>query len=922
MSLQWTNHGGEAVCRALEVDPSQGLTAAEAVTRRKRHGENTIDRGSRVSALAIFLNQFKDFMVLVLLGATFLSALLGEYTDAITILIIVVCNAFMGLIQEYRAERSLEVLQKMTAPRVTVRREGTLTTVPTREVVPGDICLLQAGDLVGADIRLLSVQALAVNEAALTGESVTVDKEVSLLPDPVSSPGDALNMAFSGTTVVAGRALGVVVATAMNTQLGQIAHLISRMTPPPTPLQQRLSSLGRLLILFCLVICAAVIFLGCRRGEPVYQMFMSGVSLAVAAIPEGLPAIVTISLALGVQRMIRRRAIVRRLPTVETLGSASVICSDKTGTLTQNRMSLEQLYGGGNLYKVEGGRYRRWQGRTWGELRPGDPLTRLALTIAAGCNNAYYEDGSFHGDPTEVGLAEAAREAGIKIFSRERILEIPFTSERKMMSVVWGGERRRLLVKGAPETLLARCRYRWSEGKVLPLTARDRREIMANLEEMASHSLRSLAVAYRNLDNPGRPGPRPAASPPQFPSTQSAPTPAPAPTPEQLERELVWVALLGLEDPPRPEARPAIRLCRRAGIRVIMITGDHRATAVSIALRLGIMESGASLQEGVLTGNQLEAMGDQELLKVIGRIAVFARVSPTHKLRIVRALRKRGGVVAMTGDGVNDAPAIKEADIGIAMGRSGTDVAREAADLVLSDDNFSTIVSAIEEGRHIYNNIRKFIRFLLGCNLGEILTMLLAILLNLPLPLRPIQILWINLVTDGFPALALGVDRPEPGLMQHPPRRREEGVFGGGLWARLAIRGWFISLVTILVFSYGLRGGGDILRAQTMAFATLIISQLVYVFECRSGEGRLLWDNTQPIPWPLPAAVASSFFLMCLVIYLPALNPIFYTVPLSLTDWQPVLGAGLLPTLVDQLCLLLERGLKGRKFRYKGSPTR
>lgn len=891
MSLQWTNLTGEEVCRAMQVDFQQGLTAAEAAVRRKRYGENTIDRAPRPSALSIFINQFKDFMVLVLLGATFLSAVLGEYTDAITILIIVVCNAFLGLIQEYRAERSLEALQKLTAPKAAVRREGTINIVPTKEVVPGDILLLEAGDLVGADMRLLSVQALSINEAALTGESVAVNKSAALLPEPVSFPGDALNMAFSGTTVVAGRAQGVAVATAMNTQLGQIAHLISQMAPPQTPLQQRLNSLGRLLVLLCLAICAAVTLLGCRRGEPVYQMFMSGVSLAVAAIPEGLPAIVTISLALGVQRMIRRRAIVRRLPAVETLGTASVICSDKTGTLTQNRMRLEQIYGDEKLYKIEGKQYRLWKGDAWEKTGLGDPLTELALTISARCNNAFYEAGSFRGDPTEVGLAEAARAAGIKIRPQDREMEIPFTPERKMMSVIWGGARRQLLVKGAPETLLTRCRYRWSGGKAVPLTVGDRREITARLEQMASLSLRSLAVAYRNL-NPN--------------------SPFSALPPEKLEQDLIWVAVLGLEDPPRPEALPAIRLCRKAGIRVIMITGDHRATAVAIARRLGIMGS----RDEVLTSSQLEAMDDRELLRVIRQVAVFARVSPAHKLRIVRALRKQGGVVAMTGDGVNDAPAIKEADIGIAMGLSGTDVAREAADLVLSDDNFSTIVSAIEEGRHIYNNIRKFIRFLLGCNLGEILTMLLAILLNLPLPLKPIQILWINLVTDGFPALALGIDQPEPELMEQPPRKREEGVFGGGLWFRLAVRGWFISMVTILAFSYAL-SSGDILRAQTIAFATLITSQLAYVFECRSGEGRVFWVKSRPANRPLLAAVGSSFMLMCLVIYLPALNPIFYTVPLNLRDWQLVLGTGLLPTLIDQFCLTVEWGYKITGFRQR-----
>jgi Ca2+-transporting ATPase len=882
---EWTTLSGEEVCRRLNLDPDLGLTETEVERRRRRWGDNVLVESRRMALFVLILNQFKDFMVLILLGATLISALLGEYSDALTIVIIVLINAFLGLIQEYRAERSLTALKKLAAPRTKVMRGGAIAIIPARELVPGDFVYLEAGDRVSADLRLLVVQSLSINESALTGEAEAVLKRAYPLPAAAGTPGDAFNMAFSGTEVLAGRGYGVATATGMHTEIGRIAHLIEGAEQAVTPLSQRLERLGKILVAACVAICAGITALGVARGEEIYFMFMAGVSLAVAAIPEGLPAIVSVSLALGVQRMIRRRAIVRRLPAVETLGSASIICSDKTGTLTENRMSVSRLYCGGSLFKMEDKKFWIKEEQGWAKAGPGGfEKLHLPLTIAAYCNNAYPERGSFKGDPTEVALAEASLLAGFKVTGKEmrRKKEFPFSSERKMMSIVFSAAGKQTLqLKGAPELVLQRCRYEYAGGKIDSLDPARRRELLEQVERLASLGLRALAVAYREL--------------PANEDLEEA---------ERVEKDLVWSGLLGLEDPPRPEVLPAIRLCRQAGIRVIMITGDHRATAEALARRLEILRPGGE----ILTGEDLNRMDDRRFKQLIGRVDVFARVSPAHKLRIVHALKSTGEVVAMTGDGINDAPAIKEADIGIAMGQMGTDVTRETADLVLSDDNFSTIVAAVEEGRNIYSNIRKFIRFLLGCNTGEVLTMVLAILAGMPLPLQPIQILWINLVTDGLPALALGADAPEKSLMSQPPRRRGESIFSGRLWGKLLIRGALIALATVVVFGISLAGDGDLPKAQTLAFATLITAQLAYVFDCRS-DGKVFGPDSRPPNWYLTAAVATSFILMLLVIYQPFLSGIFYTIPLPLYDWALVGAAGVLPSVLDGAGALSKRAL-------------
>lgn len=880
----WTALSADKILQRFKTAPETGLTVREAEKRQRRWGKNVLADSHRLSLPLLFLNQFRDFMVLVLLGATLLAALLGEYTDALTILVIVLLNALLGLVQEYRAERSLEALKKLSAPRARVLRGGKIRTVAAAEVVPGDLVYLEAGDRVSADLRLLEVRNLTVNEAPLTGESAAVFKQSGALAVPAASPGDAANMAFSGTEVLAGRGRGLAVAIGMQTEIGRIAHLIKEAERSATPLQARLGRLGQILVWACLAVCAATALLGIARGQPPYEMLMAGISLAVAAIPEGLPAIVTVSLALGVQRMIRRRAIVRRLPAVETLGSATVICSDKTGTLTENRMSVNRIFAGDSLYRFSESRFQPEVkqgpgGKKKTAFSPREGVLHFSLFIAAQCNNAYREGSAYRGDPTEAALLEAAAAAGIRPDQRFREKEYPFTPERKMMSVIrQKGGRRQLLLKGAAEIVLGRCRYYCSDKKgIAALTAAKRKELLSQLEIMAGLALRPLAVAYRDL-----------------PATAVTKTvPAQADEAAAAETDLVWAGLFGLEDPPRPEALPAIRLCRRAGIKVIMITGDHRSTAEAIARRLEILKPGGR----VITGEELNLLDDRQLEREIGPVRVFARVSPFHKLRIVRALKKRGEVVAMTGDGINDAPAVKESDIGIAMGLTGTDVTREAASLVLSDDNFSTIVAAVEEGRTIYSNIRKFIRFMLGCNTGEVLTMLLAVLCGLPLPLRPIQILWINLVTDGLPALALGVDPPAEELMESPPRRRDEGLFSRGLWGKLLLRGVLIGVVTVSLFSLALSAGETATRARTIAFAALITAQLVYVYDCRS-EGLSL--QKRPRNLLLDAAVLSSCLLMVAVIQHPRLSVLFDTVALTAGEWAVVCAAAFLPALVDR----------------------
>lgn len=888
---RWIDWDQQRVTAHFGVNPNQGLHTKEAKSRLEQAGENQIEEGEKISLFKVFIEQFKDFMVLVLLAATVVSGILGEYHDAIAIVAIVILNAVLGFVQEVRAEKSLSALKKLSAPTARVLRDGEWNKIDAVHLVPGDIIAMESGDRIPADIRLLSAESLYIEESALTGESLPVNKDPARLAQNELPLGDRKNMAYMSTMVVRGSGVGVVVQTGMSTEMGTIAHLIRSTESGETPLQRRLEQLGKILIIVALLLTAVVVVTGIMHGHDAYKMFLAGVSLAVAAIPEGLPAIVTIALALGVQRMIRRKAIVRKLPSVETLGCASVICSDKTGTLTQNKMTVTHLWLDGKVQEI----------RQIQQQKMLSPSMERLWEIGVLCNNAHIfpmkERGFLKknisqwrvdGDPTEAALLIAAAHQSMtqKDLQAEwkRIKEFPFDSIRKMMSVIYEHRsgKKVLFVKGAPDVLIGRCVKSLEQGREFTFSERAKNQALQVNNHLASKALRNLAFAYRVWDGP-------------LATTQLSE--------ERLERDLVFVGLAGMIDPPREEARDAIQRCKQAGIRTVMITGDHEATAVAIAQQLGIVRT----QGLTVSGKDLYNMSNKDFLQKVDEIDVYARVSPEHKIKIVKALQKQGHVVAMTGDGVNDAPAIKAADIGIAMGITGTDVSKEASSLVLADDNFATIVAAIEEGRNIYDNIRKFISYLLASNVGEILVMFLAMLMGLPLPLVPIQILWVNLVTDGLPAMALGVDPAEENTMNRAPRNSRESVFARGVGWKIVSRGLLIgfwSLVAFLVTYY--QAPEQLALAQTVAFATLVFSQLIYVFDCRS-SGSIF--NRNPFSnIPLVIAVLLSVVMLLVVIYYPPLQPIFHTVSLGLREWILVCVTSLFPVvlagLVDQLRLV------------------
>jgi Ca2+-transporting ATPase len=892
--VNWYSQDEKTVEATLQTDIEQGLHWKEANKRLQKVGANKLQDQSTISPFALLLNQFKDFMVLVLLIATFISGLLGEYTDAITIIAIVVLNAILGFIQEYRAEKSLIALKELTAPTAHVIREGMLQEIPATELVPGDIIYFEAGDRIPADVRLFEAKGVYIEESALTGESLPVQKEAGqIMNDQEVNLGDQVNMAFMGTLVTRGSGQGMVVDTGMSTQMGQIAELIQTTESIQTPLQHRLEQLGKVLITVALILTALVVVTGIWHGHDAYKMFLAGVSLAVAAIPEGLPAIVTIALALGVQRMIRRKAIVRKLPSVETLGCASVICSDKTGTLTQNKMTVTHMWTNNELIEVTGGGYDpKGEFIHEGKLLSftQKPYVKRMLEYGAMCNNSYLseeeaeESGLFKrkktywditGDPTEGAIVVLGAKAGVwkeqidQLY--QRLEEFPFDSTRKMMSVMVQSQYgdKKIVTKGAPDVLLDQCSHILWKGKVTLLTQGMKQKVLQANDKLAGMALRNLAIAYREVKGAEA----------LFSEAQA-------------EQKLIFVGLFGMIDPPRQEVKQAIMECRRAGIKTVMITGDHQKTAEAIAAQLGILP-----KDGVsLNGKQLQKLSDQEFSEIVERVSVYARVSPEHKLRIVKALQKKGHVVAMTGDGVNDAPAIKAADIGIAMGITGTDVSKEAASLVLSDDNFTTIKAAIEEGRNIYENIRKFIRYMLSSNVGEILVMFFAMLAGMPLPLVPIQILWVNLVTDGLPAMALGVDKSEKQVMNQPPRDRKESVFARGLAWKIMSRGFLIGITTLAAFWLTLQSDPEnLIKAQTIAFSTLVMAQLIHVFDCRS-DTSIFSRNPFQNKWLLVAVVISTLMLLG-VMYLESLQPIFRTVALSLREWIFVLFFAALPSV-------------------------
>ncbi|MGE5571939.1 MAG: cation-translocating P-type ATPase [Bacteroidota bacterium] len=902
----WHSLGPSAVASILKTSLATGLSSREAERRLDREGPNEIRQVNKASALKMLLDQFSDFMVLVLIAAAGVSIALGEMGDALAILAIVTLNAVLGFVQEYRAERSLEALKQLAAPSARVIRDGTPVEVKAREVVPGDLLLIEVGDRIPADARLVEHMALEVEESALTGESLPATKRSDDILAASSALGDRRNMVFMGTVVTRGHGKAVVVATGMDTEIGRIAHLIQEDRDELTPLQQRLEHLGRTLVFICVGLCAFVSVAGILRGEGVLEMFLAGVSLAVAAIPEGLPAVVTIALALGVQRMSRRNAIVRRLPAVETLGCTTVICSDKTGTLTRNQMTLTEIDLAGRVIEATGTGYTP-HGQFTEAGRPIDPSRddhlALALKIGLYCNNArLMHDGrvvdpgaamrpqqrpgpgpgpgtrapadrwEVLGDPTEGALVVAAAKAGMVrngsgATGRPRLLhEVPFDSDRKMMTTIYedpSGVGALAYVKGAPEVVAGVCSSILVAGRVRPMTYRDRDLLLERSAQMAARGLRVLALAYRELPRGFRPD-------------------------GTIETNLTFVGLAGMVDPPREDVKRAVRTARSAGVRTIMVTGDHAGTAVAIARALDLIAGDGRGDVRAIAGAELDRMTDDALGKAVATTQVFARVSPEHKLRIVRALKGQGHIVAMTGDGVNDAPAVKEADIGVAMGMSGTDVTREAAAMVLADDNYATIVAAVEEGRAIYDNIRKFIRYLLACNAGEVLTMLIAVLVGLPLPLVPMQILWMNLVTDGLPAIALGIDPVDPDVMTREPRRPKEGVFSRGLGLKIASQGVFIGLCTIAAFLVSLFLHADLTRARTVAFTSLVMAQLFYVFHCRSEYRSIAEMN----PWSNPyliGAVLVSAAMQLSVIYGPGVQGVFHTTALGGIDWLLVL---------------------------------
>ena len=875
------------VVEILKTDINEGLSTAEIARRLENYGYNELAEKQKIPWWKHFIAQFRDFMVLVLLCATLISAVVGEYVDAITILAIVLINALLGFIQENRAERSIKALKQLTAPNATVIRDGTVQQIPARELVPGDLLVHEAGDKLAADARLVHVSNLEVEEAALTGESLPTRKLCDRQYAEDTSLGDRKNMVYAGTIVTRGRGKSVVCGTGSSSEVGRIADMIQEAEDEDTPLQRRLEHLGKLLVWGCLAICAVVVAIGILKGEPIFLMCMAGISLAVAAIPEGLPAIVTVCLTLGVQRMIKENAIVRKLPAVETLGCVTVICSDKTGTLTQNAMTARRAYVAGTTYDITGSGYEISGEflRNKQKVEPRrDKNLELCLIASSLCNNSVIKQNSvpitgiwrrkqssgwsIEGDPTEGALAVAAAKAGIWRTdlenSLERIGEIPFESERRLMSVVYQDKENATYIytKGAPDTVLGLCDTHVKDDQEIPLTKDDLQTIKQYHDDMTSGALRVLGLAYRRLN----------------------PTEGPD---DNIEESLVFIGLIGMIDPPREEAKQAIKLCRDAGIKAVMITGDHPNTAVAIARELQLYEDSAHT---ALTGLDLDKMSEQEFSRIVGKVTVYARVSPSHKLRIVRALKQNGHIVAMTGDGVNDAPAVKEADIGISMGITGTDVTKEASSMILADDNFATIVAAVEEGRGIYDNIRKFIRYLLSCNIGEVLTMFITSLAGLPLPLLPVQVLWVNLVTDGLPALALGVDPTEANCMHRPPRHPKESVFSRGLSWKIGKRGVQIGLSTVLVFTYVYLFQNDLALARTMAFCTLVFCQLFHVFDCRSESYTIFELGLLTNPYLL-LAVAASTVMQLAVIYIPFLSNIFSTVPLSSINWLLILTA-------------------------------
>ncbi|MDM0944729.1 calcium-transporting P-type ATPase, PMR1-type [Clostridium perfringens] len=867
----WYKKSKNEILQELDVDEKNGLSSTEALRRLEKYGKNKLETKKKKTLFKQFLSQLKDVMIYILIIAAIISAFLGEISDALIILLVIIINAVIGVIQESKAEKALDALKELSTPKALVKRDGSLKEILSEDIVPGDIVIIDAGRYIPGDLRLIDTANLKIEESAFTGESVPSEKDASFLPDKEIPIGDQNNMAFMSTLATYGRGVGVVVGTGMNTEIGKIAKMIEQEENDETPLQKKLSELGKILGFLAVGICILIFIISFFQGRDLLEMFLTSISLAVAAIPEGLPAIVAIVLALGVQRMVKKNAIIRKLPAVETLGSVSIICSDKTGTLTQNKMTVTTVYTNDSYIKES-------------EFNLNDNESKLLVDCMVLCNDATYSEKSQTGDPTEIALLESPFKLNILKEKLEkefkRIDEIPFDSDRKLMTTVnlVDDKKARVFTKGALDSILSICNKISINGKLLDFSKEYKAKVLENSNIMSDKALRVLAFAYKDISKENI-------------------------VLDSLEKDLVFIGMVGMIDPPRLEVKDSIKLCKSAGITPVMITGDHKNTAFAIANELGIAEDISQ----AITGHEIDKFKEEEFNEKIINYRVFARVSPEHKVKIVKAFKSHGNIVSMTGDGVNDAPSLKAADIGVAMGITGTDVSKGASDMILTDDNFSTIVSAVEEGRKIYLNIKKSIVFLLSCNLGEILTLFTAILLNWNSPLQPIHILWVNLITDSFPALALGVDKTKEDVMNNPPRNPKESIFIKSDKIQLIINGVLIGGITLFAFKLGERLYADsLIHAQTMAFVVLSVSQLFLSLSLRSNTKSAfslgIFSNKY-----LVYSILLGIFLQVIIISISFIANIFKVTPLLLYDWIVVILVSLIPFAINEILKLFRK---------------
>ncbi|HAT4339658.1 TPA: calcium-transporting P-type ATPase, PMR1-type [Clostridium perfringens] len=867
----WYKKSKNEILKDLDVDEKNGLSSTEALRRLEKYGKNKLETKKKKTLFKQFLSQLKDVMIYILIIAAIISAFLGEISDALIILLVIIINAVIGVVQESKAEKALDALKELSTPKALVKRDGSLKEILSEDIVPGDIVIIDAGRYIPGDLRLIDTANLKIEESAFTGESVPSEKDASFLPDKEIPIGDQNNMAFMSTLATYGRGVGVVVGTGMNTEIGKIAKMIEQEENDETPLQKKLSELGKILGFLAVGICILIFIISFFQGRDLLEMFLTSISLAVAAIPEGLPAIVAIVLALGVQRMVKKNAIIRKLPAVETLGSVSIICSDKTGTLTQNKMTVTTVYTNDSYIKES-------------EFNLNDNESKLLVDCMVLCNDATYSEKSQTGDPTEIALLESPFKLNILKEKLEkefkRIDEIPFDSDRKLMTTVnlVDDKKARVFTKGALDSILSICNKISINGKLLDFTKEYKAKVLENSNIMSDKALRVLAFAYKDISKENI-------------------------VLDSLEKDLVFIGMVGMIDPPRLEVKDSIKLCKSAGITPVMITGDHKNTAFAIANELGIAEDISQ----AITGHEIDKFKEEEFNEKIINYRVFARVSPEHKVKIVKAFKSHGNIVSMTGDGVNDAPSLKAADIGVAMGITGTDVSKGASDMILTDDNFSTIVSAVEEGRKIYLNIKKSIVFLLSCNLGEILTLFTAILLNWNSPLQPIHILWVNLITDSFPALSLGVDKTKEDVMNNPPRNPKESIFVKSDKVQLIINGVLIGGITLFAFKLGERLYPDsLIHAQTMAFVVLSVSQLFLSLSLRSNTKSAfslgLFSNKY-----LVYSILLGIFLQVIIISISFIANIFKVTPLLLYDWIVVILVSLIPFAINEILKLFRK---------------